>query len=101
MRVWERGAGETLSCGSGASAVAAAAIHTKRVTERTVTIIVPGGELRVKWPNENELWLEGPATYTYRGQITVRLNVLFLQHQFPLRAIYRCKCLDDDYLAKI
>jgi diaminopimelate epimerase len=67
MRVWERGAGITLACGSGASAVGVAA-RLKGLTDDEVSITLPGGELRVGWPGEGEVWLEGPAKLVFTGE---------------------------------
>jgi diaminopimelate epimerase len=61
LRVWERGVGETAACGTGAAATAVAAILTGR-TDRSVSIRLQGGELKVSWPrNDAEVCLTGPA----------------------------------------
>ena len=60
LRVFERGVGETASCGSGACAAVAAAIAVRRCVRR-VTVAAPGGELTVEWPEGGELLLTGPA----------------------------------------
>jgi len=65
MRVWERGVGETLACGTGM--VAAAFVATKAVKQPTpVTVRVPGGEGRVDF-RDGSAWLEGPASYSFDG----------------------------------
>ena len=65
-RVWERGAGPTLACGSGACAVAVAArLHD--MIDETVDITLPGGDLRVQWDGSGEVWLEGPAELVFKG----------------------------------
>jgi diaminopimelate epimerase len=69
MRVWERGAGLTLACASGASAVGVAA-RIKGLTDDSVSITLPGGELQVHWPGEGEVWLEGPASLVFKGEWT-------------------------------
>jgi diaminopimelate epimerase len=72
LRVWERGAGLTLACGTGACATAVAAIQSKRVTG-PVTVSLPGGDLIIDWsfdPSKNKaITMTGGATLVYRGQI--------------------------------
>jgi len=59
VRTWERGVGETASCGTGASAAAVAALLTDR-TQAPVHVATRGGELVVDWEGEGPLWLTGP-----------------------------------------
>ena len=66
-RVWERGAGETLSCGSGACAVAVAARLHGHV-DRHVDIMLPGGTLAVDWDGVEEVMLSGPAQMVFWGE---------------------------------
>jgi diaminopimelate epimerase len=68
MRVWERGIGETLSCGSGACAAAVAAASLER-TGPHVRVHVPGGELEVEWEPGGDVWLTGPAEEVFAGEI--------------------------------
>ncbi|HWR37147.1 MAG TPA: diaminopimelate epimerase [Clostridia bacterium] len=68
IRIFERGAGETLSSGTGSSASAAAAIATGRVM-RTLQVHTPGGSQQVRW--EDELFLTGPARLVCRGEFFV------------------------------
>lgn len=69
MRVWERGAGETFACGTGACAVAVASIINKLV-EREVTVKLLGGDLEIKWNKENNhVYMTGPATTVFEGEI--------------------------------
>ena len=69
MRVWERGAGETLACGTGACAVTVAAI-LNGYTERTVTVHLLGGNLKIEWnKNDNHVYMTGPATTVFEGKI--------------------------------
>jgi len=71
LRVHERGAGETLSCGTGACAAAAIA-RRRGLTEAEVRIRVRGGELRVNWEGPGEhIWLSGPAQVSFEGQVEV------------------------------
>jgi diaminopimelate epimerase len=67
LRVVERGAGETLACGSGACAAVAVLRNSGRVGER-VDVSLPGGHLVIKWPgNQEPLTMKGPATHVFRG----------------------------------
>jgi len=68
MRVWERGAGITLACGSGACAVAVAA-HLRGLTGRAVTITVDGGVLEADWRDDG-VWLTGPVAHVFDGVLT-------------------------------
>ena len=67
VRVWERGVGETLACGSGAAAVAVAAQLNGFIDDR-VKIILPGGVLDVAWDGVGEVFLGGPAHIVFRGE---------------------------------
>lgn len=67
MRVWERGSGETMACGTGACATAVAAITTGRAN-RTVTIHLLGGDLSIYWnPEDNHVYMTGGATTVFTG----------------------------------
>jgi diaminopimelate epimerase len=67
-RTWERGGvGESLSCGTGAAAILVAA-NLKGLSSRQAEIIYPGGKLRVRWDNNNDLWLSGPVNEVFRGR---------------------------------
>lgn len=71
MRVWERGAGITLACGTGACAALVAAVLTGR-SDRLATVELPGGPLKIEWTeSNNRLAMTGPATLVFRGQVTV------------------------------
>ncbi len=67
LLVWERGAGLTRACGTGALASALAAIATRRVTS-PVTVSLPGGTLRITWDGQRAPMITGPATFVYRGE---------------------------------
>ena len=69
MRVWERGAGETLACGTGACAVAVASI-LNGLTEDEVTMKLLGGDLKIYWDRkENLVYMTGPAEVVFDGEI--------------------------------
>ncbi|MBD9469090.1 diaminopimelate epimerase [Pseudoxanthomonas sp. PXM01] len=68
LRVYERGVGETLACGSGACAAATVLIHRGRV-DRDVAIVLPGGELRIRWPSDDApVIMSGPAAFVFEGE---------------------------------
>ncbi|MBW3624025.1 MAG: diaminopimelate epimerase [Armatimonadetes bacterium] len=71
MRVWERGAGITLACGTGACAAAVAAALTNR-TGRSVTVKLPGGDLFIEWTGDNRIYMTGPAEEAYEGEIDLQ-----------------------------
>jgi len=68
MRVWERGAGVTLACGTGACAALVAAVLTGR-SDRTATVELPGGCLEIEWSSSERLYMTGPATPVFTGKI--------------------------------
>ncbi|MSQ11962.1 MAG: diaminopimelate epimerase [Dehalococcoidia bacterium] len=63
-RVWERGSGETMACGTGACAIGVAA-RLHGLTDETVDITLPGGTLRVSWDGKGEVFLEGPVAKVF------------------------------------
>ncbi len=68
LRTWERGAGLTLACGTGACATGVAAIASKRA-ESPVTVTMPGGSLTIAWEPGEPVRMRGSATYVYKGAI--------------------------------
>lgn len=71
MRVWERGSGETLACGTGACATAVACILNGK-TEEEVIIHLLGGDLKIEYDKKtNHVFMTGPATIVFDGEITV------------------------------
>ena len=66
MRVWERGAGETLACGTGACAVAVVA-QLRNQVDNKVDIILPGGTLNIEWDGKGEVLMSGPAEIVFTG----------------------------------
>jgi diaminopimelate epimerase len=67
LRVWERGAGLTRACGTGACATAVAAIRRKRVAS-PVTVTLPGGALSIAWESGGTIRMTGPATHVFTGK---------------------------------
>lgn len=71
LRVYERGAGETLACGTGACAAVAVA-RRRELIDSEVRLEVRGGELRVNWAHPGEhIWLSGPAQVSFEGHVEV------------------------------
>lgn len=71
MRVWERGAGETMACGTGACAVAVASV-LNGFTDRDVRVKLRGGDLQIKWDDDdNHVYMTGPATTVYEGDVEI------------------------------
>ncbi len=69
MRVWERGSGETLACGTGACAVAVSSI-LNHLTDEEITVKLLGGDLLIHWDRqENLVYMTGPATTVFEGEI--------------------------------
>jgi diaminopimelate epimerase len=66
LRVWERGAGLTLACGTGACATAVAAMR-RGLVGRSVTVTLPGGPLRIDWRADGEIVMTGSAAESFRG----------------------------------
>ena len=71
LRVYERGAGETLSCGTGACAAVAVA-RRRGLLDPEVSVGVRGGELQVNWGGTGEpIWLSGPTEISFEGHVEV------------------------------
>jgi diaminopimelate epimerase len=70
MRVWERGSGETLACGTGASAVGVAA-NILGLTKRKATVHLRGGDLLIEWAENNHVYMTGPAVDVFEGQVRI------------------------------
>lgn len=70
MRVWERGSGETMACGTGACATAVAAV-SRGLTDRQVTVSLPGGDLLIEVDESGKAMMSGPATTVFNGSIKI------------------------------
>jgi diaminopimelate epimerase len=71
MRVWERGSGETLACGTGACAVTVAGVLTGQL-DRKATIHLPGGDLQIEWlESNNHVTMTGPARLVFEGEVEI------------------------------
>jgi len=71
LRVWERGAGETLSCGTGACAAVVAGI-SRQLLDSPVRVQTRGGTLTIRWAGgDNAVWMKGPAETVYEGTLEV------------------------------
>jgi diaminopimelate epimerase len=68
MRVWERGSGETMACGTGACGVLVAAVLND-LADRSATVSLPGGDLLIEWPENGNVFMTGPATLAFEGTI--------------------------------
>ncbi|MGI6587587.1 MAG: diaminopimelate epimerase [Peptococcia bacterium] len=68
MRVWERGAGLTLACGTGACASLVAAVLNKK-TGRKAKVHLPGGTLIIEWAENNHVYMTGPARNVFSGKV--------------------------------
>ena len=68
VRTWERGVGLTRACGTAACAAAVAAMR-KNLTERRVTVTLPGGPLAVEWRDDGHVWMTGPVETEFEGAI--------------------------------
>ena len=69
-RVWERGSGITMACGTGACATAVAAAHVG-LTSRESDVVMDGGRLHVRWAKDDHVMLSGPAEFVFDGEITL------------------------------
>lgn len=73
VRVWERGVGETLACGTGACAVAVGGALSGRL-DRKVQISLPGGSLSIEWGPDNHVYMTGPAEEVFSGRLHTALS---------------------------
>ncbi len=67
LKVWERGAGLTRACGTGACATTVAAIRRRLVAGRSASVTLPGGKLEIEWTDANRIIMTGPAAESFRG----------------------------------
>ncbi|MEE8371003.1 MAG: diaminopimelate epimerase [Sphingomonadales bacterium] len=68
LQVWERGTGLTQACGTAAAAATVAAIKTGRAG-RSISVAMPGGDLKVEWQPDGHVFLEGPAALSFKGKL--------------------------------
>merc|ERR1719203_2257706 len=75
MKVWERGAGPTLACGTGACALTVAAIRAGKIPragEQGTRVTLPGGDLFIEWrESDNKIYMKGPATFSFDGKASI------------------------------
>tara|TARA_R110000824_G_scaffold118960_10_gene271780 strand:+ start:34107 stop:34976 length:870 start_codon:yes stop_codon:yes gene_type:complete len=72
LKVWERGVGLTRACGTAACATVVASVR-KRMTDRKITVSLPGGDLQLEWrESDNHIYMTGPATLDYEGTLDQR-----------------------------
>lgn len=74
VRVWERGAGITRACGSGACAVGVAAVR-RGIAGRRVQVVLDGGELAIEWLRDGHVLMTGPVATSFVGELPVELGV--------------------------
>jgi diaminopimelate epimerase len=73
MRVWERGAGETMACGTGACAAVVAGVLNNKIQRKT-RVNLPGGVLLIEWSSDDgRVYMTGPATQVFEGRLTINL----------------------------
>jgi diaminopimelate epimerase len=96
MKVWERGAGATLACGTGACAVLVAS-HLRGACAREADIELPGGILHICWDEENHLQMVGPAQFVFSGNWFLEEDAKLLTTK-PIDCSIDCSqgCLDPD-----
>jgi diaminopimelate epimerase len=70
MKVWERGAGPTLACGTGACALLVAAVLCDKA-DRCCTVTLPGGDLQIEWKDDDTIIMTGPAEHVFSGSTRV------------------------------
>ena len=72
MRVWERGSGETLACGTGACAAAAAAVENGFCPhDETIRVMLIGGDLYIRYTSDGTVYMKGSADIVYSGTIEI------------------------------
>lgn len=67
LRVWERGVGETLACGTGACA-AMTVLRRRGLVDDRVAVTLPGGALTIEWPGDGVVWMTGPTQFVFEGE---------------------------------
>lgn len=69
LRVWERGVGETMACGTGTCAAVVAGVLNGKL-EKQVKVNLPGGRLEIEWGNDNHVYMTGPAVHVFDGELS-------------------------------
>ena len=67
LRVWERGVGATLACGTGACA-AMVVLRRRGLVDDRVAVSLPGGVLTIEWPGDGVVWMTGPTQFVFEGE---------------------------------
>lgn len=70
FRVWERGVGETMACGTGACAAVVAGVLNQRIEPNTI-VHLSGGDLKIEWADDERVYMTGPAEYVFQGSVYI------------------------------
>ncbi len=83
IRTWERGGGLTQACGSGACATLVCAVR-KNYTDRISTIRVPGGDLKIKWRDDDHVIMTGPTEFEFSGRLDAQSGEYLVEENVPV-----------------
>ncbi|NVM01639.1 MAG: diaminopimelate epimerase [Candidatus Helarchaeota archaeon] len=73
VKVWERGAGETLACGTGACATVVSSVLNNYVKkDQLITVHLPGGDLKIKWADDDHVYMTGPSEKAFEGDVDLK-----------------------------
>ncbi|MDD2353596.1 MAG: diaminopimelate epimerase, partial [Atribacterota bacterium] len=70
FRVWERGVGETMACGTGACAAVVAGVLNKKVNSKAI-VHLNGGDLKINWADDGHVYMTGPAESVFEGSVSI------------------------------